>query len=258
MRILKPRYWYPYMRMSRALVDYPIYAPPHLKCESDLTDDEAQENCDYFMRVKDERLEIFLEWMWRNFRIRLSFKPESIDMFDRWAKFYNGSIVLDGQRMIWRSYNDYDPAWTGRFIGCNLFLDAGIYLGEYLIYKRPTIRWGMDKGYFSKFDVDEIEEYDESSVEYNLDQNVERYPSGNYNKVLLLFQNGRRDNPLPLQMYNANNQAPYLFLDGALNGLPGQGSYNSARACIAQALFFHDLAPDSSCLTPDFSTRPIE
>ncbi|MCL8385351.1 hypothetical protein [Xanthobacter aminoxidans] len=67
MRILKPRYWYPYLRMSRALVDYPIYAPPHLKCESDLTDDEAQENFDYFMKVKDQRLDMFLDWMWRNF-----------------------------------------------------------------------------------------------------------------------------------------------------------------------------------------------
>ncbi|MCG5238121.1 hypothetical protein [Xanthobacter oligotrophicus] len=255
MRILKPRYWYPYLRMSRALVDYPIYAPPHLSRESELTDDEAQENFDYFMKMKNQRLQMFLDWMWRNFHVRLSFKPESIDQFDLWARCYNGTIVAEEPYVISQSYQSYNPAWTGRFIGCNLIMDAGIYLGEYLIDKRPMIQWEIEKTYFSKFDV---EEYDESDVEYDGAQDVVRYKSGDYNSTALRFPNGKGGDPLKLQMYNACNAAQYIFLDGALNGLPGRGFYNSARTCVAQALFFHDLAPDSTGLTPDFSTCPIE
>ncbi|MFG1286759.1 hypothetical protein [Xanthobacter versatilis] len=251
MRILKPRYWYPYLRMSHALVDYPIYRPPHLRREADLTDDEAQENFDYFMKVKDRRLEMFLDWMWRKFQVRLSFKPESIDKFDQWARFYNGTIVTEGQYLISKSYQSYNPAWVGQFIGCNLMRDAGIYLGEYLIDKRPMIQWEIDKTYFSKFDVEEYD--DELDAESDVDQDVVRYESGSYNTAVLRFPNGRADSILNLQMYNASNAEQHIFIDG----FPGQGFYNSARTSVAQALFFHDLAPDSTCLTPDFSTCPI-
>ncbi len=53
--------------LRRALRDYPLYDPPHKIEERLLSKEEALENFDYFMRVRQQRLSYFENWLRQRF-----------------------------------------------------------------------------------------------------------------------------------------------------------------------------------------------
>jgi hypothetical protein len=44
-------------------------------------------------------------------------------------------------------YSTYQPQWTGALAGYNVTIDLGIFLGEYLIAKRPRLFWDIYRGH---------------------------------------------------------------------------------------------------------------
>ena len=44
-------------------------------------------------------------------------------------------------------YGTYQPRWEGALAGYNVMIDLGIFEGEYLIIKRPKLRWEIYRGH---------------------------------------------------------------------------------------------------------------
>jgi hypothetical protein len=146
MPITKPHYWAYKWRLLRAVKGYPLYDPPHKSSEIDMPELQARENFDYFMRVRLERLEILRSWMRRAFGFDLTFAPESAGRLNRWEQRY-GAFLVDGRSKSYSVFTSYQPRWVGKYASYNVMFDIGIYVGEYVIAKRPHIRWEMDKGH---------------------------------------------------------------------------------------------------------------
>jgi hypothetical protein len=146
MRITKPQYWFYKARLLRAVEGYPIYDPPHMSAELRMPKAQALENFDYFMRVRLQRLEILRVWMRRNFRFDLTFEPKSAEWLDRWEQKYGAFLVADAAEEF-KVFTSYQPPWVGKYASYNVMFDIGIYVGEYVIAKRPNIHWAMYEGH---------------------------------------------------------------------------------------------------------------
>jgi hypothetical protein len=146
MPITKPQYWFYKWRLLWAVRDYPLYDPPHKSSEIDMPEEKARENFDYFIRVRHQRLAILRHWMRRNFWFDLTFDPASAYRLDRWLRRY-GAFLISDRRTTSESFRAYQPRWVGKYASCNVMLDIGIFVGEYVIAKRPHIRWEVYKGH---------------------------------------------------------------------------------------------------------------
>lgn len=70
----------------------------------------------------------------------------------RWCDGYGGGLVeinLRNPQLIYVSavYTTYQPLWEGSLAGYNVIIDLGIFLGEYLITKRPRLYWEIYRGH---------------------------------------------------------------------------------------------------------------
>ena len=144
MKILKPKYYVPHMKISSALHGYDMYSPPHKSNESSLTEEEAKENFDFFMISKNNRVMVFIKWIEDNFYINLDYSADSIAKLSDWMAIY-APVIVRVRKNLFISYYKYNPEWNGKFIGCNLIFDIGLYIGEYLIKKRSFLHWDMYK-----------------------------------------------------------------------------------------------------------------
>jgi hypothetical protein len=106
---------------------------------------QARENFDYFMRVRLERLEILRGWMHGNFGFGLTFEPESACRLNSWMRSY-GAFLIDKRAESYGVFVSYQPPWVDQYASYNVMFDIGIYLGEYVIFKRPNVHWIMDEG----------------------------------------------------------------------------------------------------------------
>jgi hypothetical protein len=131
--------------LQRALVDYPLYDPPHKVEERRLSKDKARENFDYFMRVRQQRLAFFRDWLRRYFRAAVTLDESGMRALNSWGNKYAGLLLVKGPSgHPNESYFTYDPPWTGENAGHNVLFDTGIALGEAIIASCPKLNWDPD------------------------------------------------------------------------------------------------------------------
>ena len=140
---LLPHMWLRKQWLTHALRNYPVYDPPHKVEERLLPKEQALENFDYFMRVRQGRVAYFQKWLRRYFWTDIWADDKGVRALNRWARRYSGLVFL-GDLERRNSYYTYDPPWTGAGAGCNVVFDIGIALGEFIMVNCPKLRWDMD------------------------------------------------------------------------------------------------------------------
>lgn len=144
--MIYPRFWLKHAHVRRALKGYPLYDVPHKKSEQKLSEGEARENFDYFMCVRLERLAFFRNWLRTNFGVVATLDGDGIRAVSRWVDDYGGGLIGD-ETYTMAIFADYQPRWEGVYAGYNVMIDIGIYIGEYLISKRPRLYWDIYRGH---------------------------------------------------------------------------------------------------------------
>ncbi|MGD9544516.1 MAG: hypothetical protein AB7F41_04615 [Methylocystis sp.] len=140
--MLLPLMWLRKKKLDRLLKDYPLYDPPHKVEERLLPKAKAQENFEYFMRVRKERVAFFSRWLKDEFGVAIGPTQRGVEALNRWMFQYVGLLLPN--RTVEYSYFSYDPPWRGDGAGCNVLFDVGIAFGEFLIANCPNLRWDMD------------------------------------------------------------------------------------------------------------------
>ena len=95
--MLLPQMWGTKLWLQWALKDYPIYDPPHKVEERVLSKEQALENFDYFMRVRQQRVESFRWWLRRYFWTVTQADENGVRALDRWAVSYAGLLLRTGK-----------------------------------------------------------------------------------------------------------------------------------------------------------------
>jgi hypothetical protein len=127
-------------RVKQATANYPFYDRPYKRKPTRLS--EAEENFDYFMRVRLERLAFFQHWLKTNFSVIASFDSDGASSVDRWVNRYGDALLGDLDRdQFWFPY--YSKSWTQDNPGYSVIFDLGIFIGEFVIDKRPWCRWAL-------------------------------------------------------------------------------------------------------------------
>ena len=144
--IVYPRLWLRHLRVRRALIGYPLYDVPHKFREADLSEAEVQANFEYFMRARLDRLAVFQRWLRDNFRVDASLSPNGVLAVNRWVNDFGGGVCGD-EPDRYEIFATYEPTWTGELAGFNLMIDLGIFMGEYVIWRRPKVQWAIYRGH---------------------------------------------------------------------------------------------------------------
>lgn len=125
-------------------MNYPIYDPPHKVEERRLPKEQALQNFQYFMDVRQRRVKDFHDWLATSFSVRASLDQGGIKNMLDWAESY-AAILLP---LKFQRYNElfygYSEAWDGEFRSINALFDLGTALGEYIIQERPCLSWSME------------------------------------------------------------------------------------------------------------------
>ena len=145
--MIHPRYLIKHAVARRALRGYPLYDVPHKRPERAMTEAEAHENFDYFMSVRVGRLAYFTDWMRKNFAVKATLDGDGIAAVSDWADNYAGGLIRDDGRVPLDVWATYAPIWEDAYAGFNVMTDIGIFLGEYLIAKRPRLGWEIYRGH---------------------------------------------------------------------------------------------------------------
>jgi hypothetical protein len=141
-----PQYWLKHWRTRRAIVGYPLYDPPHKKRETTLEEQLIRDNFNYFMQVRLERLAFFQEWLRRHFGTTASIEGDGVRALNDWVNGYGGALIGDDIASSQSSFETYTPDWEGTNAGLNVIIDIAIFIGEYLISKRPRLHWEIYRG----------------------------------------------------------------------------------------------------------------
>ena len=112
--MLLPWMWLRKRKLEPLLKNYPLYDAPHKKEERGLPKAQAQENFDYFMRVREERAAYFAKWLKKNFGVTIEADERGVAALNWWVYKY-GSLLLPSRKEQ-MGYFTYDPPWTG---GCS-------------------------------------------------------------------------------------------------------------------------------------------
>jgi hypothetical protein len=143
--MLLPHMWLRRGYLRRALRDYPLYDPPHKVEEYLLSREQAVENFDYFMRVRQQRAAYFQRWLRHYFRVAITPDEKGVKALNRWGNKYAGLVLVTGPAGdVTLCYFTYDPPWTGIYAGYNALFDMGITLGEIIITLCPKLHWDVD------------------------------------------------------------------------------------------------------------------
>jgi hypothetical protein len=140
--MIKPYLWLRHHRACRAVAGYPLYDVPRKAYEEEgaLTEPQVHENFEYFMRVRHERLAFLRSRLARRFDLDIGLDGAGIIALEDWLEDYGGGLVTDEPDMylIW---GNYQPIWQGLRAGYNVAIDAAIFVGEFLIARRPHLHW---------------------------------------------------------------------------------------------------------------------
>ena len=139
-------------RLEQALKNYPFYDRPHKYRQKSFV--QAQENFDYFMNVRAERLAYFQAWMRHLFNIDASLDASGASAISKWVD-YNGELILLNSDEDEIFFPFYSKAWTPENPGYSVIFDLGIYIGEMIVAKRLPSKWALmqetpDQPYITK------------------------------------------------------------------------------------------------------------
>jgi len=156
--MLLPQYWLRQQKLQRALVNYPIYDPPHKVEERLLPKEKALENFQYFIDVRQQRLDFFTRWLGTCFGVNSSLEQQGIEGLLDWAETYV-CVAMPSEDYIRtaRVFHSYAEPWAGAYAAVNALLDLGIMLGEALIRHRPGLRWQMEWSMSDHPDIEQAE-----------------------------------------------------------------------------------------------------
>ena len=126
--------------VKEATANYPFYDRPHKQKPTLLY--EAQENFDYFMRVRLDRLALFQSWLMTHFDVNASLDRDGASAASRWVDRYGDALLGDLDRDQF-SFPYYSKSWTKGNPGYSVIFDLGIFIGEFVIEKRPWCRWAL-------------------------------------------------------------------------------------------------------------------
>jgi hypothetical protein len=132
-------------KLEGAWEQYPLYDPPQKVEERLLTRDRAEENFEYFMRVRQQRVAYLRDWLRSHFRVTVTLDKKGIGELSRWARKYAGLLLVrgsDGRPTL--SFFTYHPSWTAENTGHNILFDVGIIFGDAIISNCPNLRWEID------------------------------------------------------------------------------------------------------------------
>jgi hypothetical protein len=140
-----PQAWLRQQWLGRALRNYPLYDPPHKAEEYLLSRAQAQENFDYFMRTRQERMAFLMVWLQRNFRVTITMDADGVRALNRWGNKYAGLLQLkDTEGNPTDSFFTYQPLWVDGNAGCNVLFDTGTLFGEIVIANLPKLHWALE------------------------------------------------------------------------------------------------------------------
>jgi len=106
----------------------------------------VQANFAYFMEMRLRRLAFFQNWLGDWFGVRASLNGDGLLALNAWINGYGGGLIGD-EFNTQTVFETYQPAWVGEYAGYNVMLDLGIFVGEYLIAKRPQLHWEIYRGH---------------------------------------------------------------------------------------------------------------
>jgi hypothetical protein len=134
------RHWTNEARLKRALAGYPIYKPPHPGVESMMSQQQAQENFEFFLAQKANRVDILRRFLVQ-FGVELKFTDNAKKALDGWLTSYGAFLYVPERGSSFWTHN---PEWVGPRSGLNVILDVAIFIGDFAIRESQGLRWEMD------------------------------------------------------------------------------------------------------------------
>jgi hypothetical protein len=143
--------------LSPALVDYPLYQPPHpqgpfLRRRQDQAEEDfarysqeytarSEQNFSFFMEQRPTRLAA-LQACLSKFGVSASLDDAGLVSLSTWFADNDFALVpnLRDQTVVQAFYQMQTP-WLEGLRGLNVIFDLGIFLGESLIQKQPRLHW---------------------------------------------------------------------------------------------------------------------
>jgi hypothetical protein len=144
--MIYPQLLLKHAKARRAIAGYPLYDVPNKREEGTLNEASVQANFAYFMQVHLDRLSSFQKWLRDRFGVRATLNGNGLLALNEWVNAYGGGLIGDYPNTA-TIFATYQPAWVGEFAGYNVMVDIGIFIGEYLIAKRPQLHWRIYRGH---------------------------------------------------------------------------------------------------------------
>jgi hypothetical protein len=137
-----------HLRLTRAIVGYPPYAPPEWKLDPN---PEAMRAAsfhykDHFLGGAQARLEALRAFL-ANFEVSLSSDDAGLMAVSTWLPRWADLLVNDfDDQAVWNAYRRFEVPWTGTLSGLNVIFDLGIYYAECLWTRRTKLEWLVVRG----------------------------------------------------------------------------------------------------------------
>jgi hypothetical protein len=144
--MIYPTRFFKHLKARRAIRAYPVYDVPNKQEERTLDESRVQQNFAYFMKMRLARLAFFQNWLRQWFGVRATVNGDGLLALNAWINAYGGGLIGD-QFNTQTIFETYHPAWVGEYAGYNVMVDIGIFIGEYLIAKRPQLHWKIYRGH---------------------------------------------------------------------------------------------------------------
>jgi hypothetical protein len=127
-------------RMSDALVDYPVYELPEWDPVIKSLRDLATEYAQFFLNNRAHRLDSLRKFL-AKFDVALSFDDAGVIAVSTWHPLYADLLLDEWTEEFQLSYIHFDQPWTAGLLGLNVVFDLGVYFGECMLFRNPTLRW---------------------------------------------------------------------------------------------------------------------
>jgi len=133
--------------IKSALLDYPVFSPPHLRSEIELPIGSARENFSYFLEHLSFRL-CALQNFLKKFGVDATTDDQGLAAVSNWFRRYGGLLIYYQRQntVTLRAFTNRDPTWTSEHVGINVVWDLGIYVGECIIARYPSAYWALNTG----------------------------------------------------------------------------------------------------------------
>jgi hypothetical protein len=100
------------------------------------------------MTARLQRLSFFQNWLSDWYGVKAPLNGDGILAIEKWADRYAGGLITNVEESS-KVFTIYQPNWMGENRGYNVLVDIAIFVGEFLISRRPHLLWTLltdDKG----------------------------------------------------------------------------------------------------------------